>query len=309
MHRVVEAVRAKAGPSKEICICYEDQPNGDFKSLFFHTQGIRPVEGVKGGVDPLTKHPGVFVVASGTSFFQQAFPSSSVDLSVSFTAMHWLSKLPCTISTGIHSTQATGTEKAKFKEQAARDFESILLSRARELRPGGHLVIANFAEDPRGWWLGKTDIGPGMYDTMDRLWRGMAEEGLISKEEYERTTFCNHYRTEEEAVGAFAEGGAVHNAGLRLLHHSFVVTPCPFREAYRANKGDPAAHAKWMIPTFRTWSNSTFESALDSSRSPDQRRALSDELFKRMEAEAAKDPENFGMDYVHSFMLIKKVQE
>ena len=102
--------------------------------------------------------------------------------------------------------QATGTEKAKFKEQAARDFESILLSRARELRPGGHLVIANFAEDPRGWWLGKTDIGPGMYDTMDRLWRGMAEEGLISKEEYERTTFCNHYRTEEEAVGAFAEG-------------------------------------------------------------------------------------------------------
>lgn len=46
-------------------------------------------------------------------------------------------------------------------------------------------------------------------------------------------------------------GGAVHNAGLRLLHHSFVVTPCPFREAYRANKGDPAAHAKWMIPTFR----------------------------------------------------------
>ena len=48
---------------------------------------------------------------------------------------------------------------------------------------------------------------------------------------------------------------------------------------------------------------------MDSSRSPDQRRALSDELFKRMEAEAAKDPENFGMDYVHSFMLIKKVQE
>lgn len=32
-------------------------------SLFPPPQGIRPVEGVKGGVDPLTKHPGVFVVA------------------------------------------------------------------------------------------------------------------------------------------------------------------------------------------------------------------------------------------------------
>lgn len=246
------------------------------------------------------------MTASGTGFFDQCFPSATVDLAVSFTAMHWLSRLPGPISTGVHSTQATGEERAAFEAQSAKDFESILLARAAELKPGGRMVVANFAQDPNGHWLGKSDLGPCMYDTMDRCWRDMAEEGRITMDEYRRTTFCNHYRTEREMLAPFAEGTRVHAAGLRLDAHSFVLTRCPYREHYRANGGDALKHARWMITTMRTWSNSTFESALDTSRTEAEKRALSDELFDRMARVCAECPTEFGMDYVHAFLVVSK---
>lgn len=60
------------------------------------------------------------------------------------------------------------------------------------------------------------------------------------------------------------------------------------------------------MSSHRTWSNSTFESALDESRREAERRKLSDELFKRFEGEIAKDPKGYGMDYVHSFLVVRK---
>ena len=36
------------------------------------------------------------------------------------------------------------------------------------------------------------------------------------------------------------------------------MVPCPYREKWLKNGGDPEAHARWFIPTTRTWSNATF---------------------------------------------------
>ena len=48
LRRVIDVVR-KRDPKRQILVCYEDQPNNDFKSLFFFTQGIisTGVAGVK----------------------------------------------------------------------------------------------------------------------------------------------------------------------------------------------------------------------------------------------------------------------
>jgi hypothetical protein len=37
---------------------------------------------------------------------------------MSFTAMHWLSRKPCNITTGVHMTQAAGQEREAFAKQA-----------------------------------------------------------------------------------------------------------------------------------------------------------------------------------------------
>ena len=58
-------------------------------------------------------------------------------LGFSSTALHWLSEKPCDITGALHHTMITAPEEAGiFKEQAERDWETILLKRAAELTPG-----------------------------------------------------------------------------------------------------------------------------------------------------------------------------
>ena len=57
----------------------------------------------------------------------------------SSTSMHWLQKKPCNITNGLHHTQITlGHEHLKFKEQAADDWQHLLLQRAKELKTGNN---------------------------------------------------------------------------------------------------------------------------------------------------------------------------
>ncbi|KAF5840791.1 S-adenosyl-L-methionine-dependent methyltransferase [Dunaliella salina] len=108
-------------PSTEVEVSYEDQPTNDFKSLFFFVQGLKAIE----NVEPyLKRHSGVFVTASGTGFYEQCFPSNSIHLGMSFTAMHWLRRKPCNITTGLHMTQAEGNELAAFAKQAEEVSEA-----------------------------------------------------------------------------------------------------------------------------------------------------------------------------------------
>ena len=79
----------------------------------------------------------VYVTACGTSFYKQCFPTGSVMLGFSSTALHWLSKKPCDITDALLHVMITAPEEAGiFKEQAERDWETILLKRTAELAPG-----------------------------------------------------------------------------------------------------------------------------------------------------------------------------
>lgn len=79
----------------------------------------------------------MFVTTCGTSFYSQCLPPQSVNLAFSSTAMHWLRDKPCSVTGALHHTMITIPEEAeKFKKQAAKDWETILLARAKELAPG-----------------------------------------------------------------------------------------------------------------------------------------------------------------------------
>ena len=85
------------------------------------------------------------------------------------------------------------------------------------------------------------------------------------------------------------------------------VTPCPYRAQFLKEGGDPAATAKGIIGTMRTWSNSSFLTALSESRPMAERVALVDEFYGRYEKEIATDPSKHHMDYVHHYVTIEKV--
>ena len=87
---LIKAIRAKKD-DQEITVVYEDQPTNDFKPLFLMMQGM-----MVDGPEPrfLDEFSGVYVLASGFSFYQQCAASGSVHFGYSSTAMHWLRTTP-----------------------------------------------------------------------------------------------------------------------------------------------------------------------------------------------------------------------
>ncbi|XP_031575071.1 probable S-adenosylmethionine-dependent methyltransferase At5g38100, partial [Actinia tenebrosa] len=131
VYACVKELRKKYGDELAIHVIYEDQPINDFKSLFMLLQGLIP--------GPPSFHvdfPNVFVTASGTSFYSQCVPNNSVTIGFSGTAFHWLRDKPCDITDATSYVASTVPEvKQKYREQAEKDWELILMKRAAELMP------------------------------------------------------------------------------------------------------------------------------------------------------------------------------
>ena len=98
----------------------------------FSSQGLIP-----GPPSYFTAFPNVYVAASGTQFYKQCFPRGTINLGLCCIAVHWLSKAPCNITDGlIHFQAENAKERELFTRQAASDWETFLLMRAKELSSG-----------------------------------------------------------------------------------------------------------------------------------------------------------------------------
>ena len=300
LHRALIADLRVREPKRPVALVYTDLPGNDYSVLFRRLQGQLPMDPVG-----LSNFEQVYPLASGTSFYRQIVPSGTLALGFSATAMHWMSALPGSITGHVHSVGATGATLDAFRAQSLQDWETILLHRAAELRPGGWLVLANFCIDEAGRYLGHTG-GKSMFDQYEKHWRGLFDAGAITRAEYDRATFQQHYRTPEECAAPFRDpNSAILRAGLELRKCFTRVTQCPYAADF-AREGEAAAFARAYIPTLRSWSESTFMSALDAARPIEQRREIIDRFYGAYQADVARDPEGHGMDYVHCFMQIRK---
>lgn len=227
---------------------------------------------------------------------------------MSYTALHWMSELPCTIVDHVHHTGTADTAaQARYAKQAAKDWKEILTHRAAELKAGGQMVISTLAKDPMGHYLGwNGEAGfANMFDELNTCWADMRAEGRISQKEYEEASFVNYYRNEEELLAPFENSGSSSGGSvgcvprLRLKKLDWRTQMCPFGRG----RDTPLS----LALTVRSWSNSTFLSALDAGlRSAEERAALVDELYKRYEGKIAAEPEHHAMDYVHAYIHFEK---
>lgn len=291
-------VRAKL-PSRPIEIYYTDLPRNDFSQLFRIVHGQTDIPTYYGKV------PDVYPFASATSFHQSIFPAGTLDIAFSATASHYVSKVPCNISNHVHMVGAKGAERAAYDEIGRIEWERMLALRARELKKGGRLCYLNFGIDSKGRYLGATG-GKSMFDTFDLVWRGMANEGLITDTEYLNTNFPQVYRNEAQFTAPLRDPASpVYKAGLRLEHVEERHLVCPYVEAFAEHR-DATRFAREYIPTLRSWAEPTFAAGLDSRRSDEERRRLLDEYFGRYERLVAAEPEGHGMDYIHVHLICVK---
>ena len=170
--RVLGNVREKV-PSRAIEMIYTDLPRNDFSQVFQLVHGLTDT---KSYLDTI---PGIHVMASGTSFHQPILPAGTLDLGFSATASHYIVSNPCNITDHVHMVGASGEERVAYEAQGAKDWETMLLRRAEELKTGGRLCLFNFGIDEEGRYLGSTG-GRNMFDTFAELWRELVDDGIIT---------------------------------------------------------------------------------------------------------------------------------
>ena len=287
-------------PDCQIQVTYTDLPSNDFSALFRNMLGVTE-EPEHTYIDEFDD---VFVHACGIGFHEQLFSDGSLDLGFSATAMHYLSEKPSEIDHHVHMVGAAGSILEAFTRQATKDWQNILLARARELRPGGRLVFMNFGKDESGRYLGNTG-GIRMFDTFNDLWEQMAIEGLSTQKEYINATFPQFYRTKEEFCAPLTDvSSPVYAAGLRLISAHTGVVGCPYRQAYEDSNGSMSARefAISYIPTLRSWSETVFLSALNPDRPTEEKADLIDHYYQQYEDLVARNPTGHAMDYVHCYL-------
>jgi len=302
---VVNQIRSVEENNKEkvrdIQIVYADQARNDFNALVGILHGLTDFKTY------LNEHSHVHALESGSSFYLPILPANSLHLGFSATAMHWLRQKPCDISNHVHMVGAADEELEAFSQQAAEDWETLLLHRARELKEGGKLVLVNFCRNEKGQYLGNTG-GVNMFDQFNNNWRDFLAKGKITAEEYKAMTLPQYYNTVDEFSRPFADkSSAVYQAGLRLDSIRTGVVACPFAEDFNRH-GDAKKFAREYIPTIRTWNESIFSGALSDERSAADRKALIESYYGMYQQQVEMTPHEHGMGYVHAYMTISKCQ-
>ena len=195
------------------------------------------------------------------------------------------------------------------KEQAAEDWKAILRARSKELVPGGRFVCVNFCKDSKGQFLGQTDVGESMWDSFQSSWDKLKEQGLIEEDERLGVSFPNYYRTKEEFLEVIEADKDI-SSSLKVVSIEERVVRCPYRELYNSgNSGkSPREYAEWYVPTTKTWSHSTFKSALKAERSEDEKESIMSQFWENYMTLVAENPEVHGMDYVHAYIVFEKVE-
>ncbi|KAI0212239.1 hypothetical protein LSAT2_002854 [Lamellibrachia satsuma] len=307
MTNCIDWVQKTYGEDQQVHVIYEDLPNNDFNTL------IRYIEGVISGSRSYVKdHKNVFVTCCGRSFYKQCLPDASVHLGFSSLAVMWPSgSLNVTSQEVFPEHFAAGSpERREYETRAVSDWEMFLLHRAKELIPGGRLVIDILDETfcPCNKTTGEWCVLRAMTD----IWREMAQEHIISEEEFLATT-ASSYRHSAGILSApfHDKTSRVTKSGLQLVALETKRIKCTWRERWlMVTKHDDSAtariHAVSFVQSIRAWSNRVFATGLSNQRNVEERKKILDELYCRLVDEVAKAPADRGCSRVDDFVIVAK---
>lgn len=230
MAAAIRVLRQRTGHGRPISVVHNDLPGSDFNALF---------EALASDPDSyLRQDPASFASAVGRSFYEQVLPPASVTLGWSSWAVQWLSRAPAPIPDQVHiSASGDRTVRELYERQSAEDWRAFLTHRARELRPGGRLVVLTMALTEEGDF-GYRPVLSAMYAALRQLVR----ESLISETELRAMTIPTAGRSLAQLERPFAEGSFV---GLSVDHAEVFSGPDPISDDFERDRDGKAYGARW----------------------------------------------------------------
>jgi hypothetical protein len=220
----------------------------------------------------------VQVLCAGTSFYEQVCADQSLDFAFSYVATHFLSHAP-RLSTHVLMHESNNGDRASWLVQAARDWEGFLLLRARELKPGGKMMISTMSRDESGYsWKEPSHV---VWDSIQKV----HSRGTLQKREVEELCIPACLRSESELLAPFRRNSPL--AGLLEVNSlQFVRTEVD---------GERALPSKLLAPLIRrrieaVWGGMFIAQLEKLGRTSASARDAMKEVWELVEEQIAKDP-------------------
>ena len=231
--RALSALIARGGADRDFAVIHTDQPHNDFASLFTLLQ--------ESPDSYLRDQPHVFAYAIGRTFYGPLLPAGSLTFGWSSIALHWLSRRPAIAPNHLWFDRGPPEVRDAFAAVAAEDWQSFLTHRAKELAPGGQLVLVSGANDEGG----QCGI-EGVFDFANEVLQRMVADGAVPKAAYQAMTVPVRPRSRADFEAPFRSGLL---PDLKLEEITIAPTPNPALDNWRAD-GDADALAQVMTGFF-----------------------------------------------------------
>jgi SAM-dependent methyltransferase len=296
MNTVTAAVRRRQA-GRLVQTIYSDLPSNNFNRLFNNLHEAR-----KAGELPAEIYPS----AVAGSFYEQLVPPGTVHFATAFNALLWLDELPAAPvpdfvayrrphppRPGLHVPPET---VLAFSQRAERDLARFLESRARELAPGGKLLIVSpgDAADHR--------LCDGLYDALNDACLDLIAASRLEKTRYERLTLPVYFRTVPETLAPLEREGSPLRGTFTIDRAETLEVPTPFLVEYDRT-GDAAALAQSCTGFLRAFSEPVIRAALVGA---DGDPTLLDELYGRVQARLQADPPRYRFRYLLTCTLFTR---
>jgi hypothetical protein len=286
MGAIVEGLRRRT--QQPLRTIYSDLATNNFNQLFANLEKAR---GAGRGA------AGVYPSAVGGSFYDPLLPPGTVHFATCFNSIQWLDRLPevpvpdfvvyrrpLPLRPGLTvSAEAT----TAYERQAQLDLVRFLESRAKELVPGGKLLLAS---------PGDTDearVADGFSDVLNDACLDLMAEGRLKRKEYERLTMPAYFRTAAELLAPLEHGGSPMDGLFAVDRAGTLEVPTPFCLEFR-RRGDVASYAAAYTGFMRAVSEPVIKAALGNSEGED---ATVECLYERIQARLLAEPERYVFRY------------
>jgi hypothetical protein len=273
---------------------YSDLPSNNFNQLFANLEEARCA-----GLVPA----GVYASAVGGSFYGPLLPPGTVHLATCFNSIHWLDQLPVEPVPDFVAYRrphpprpglAVSPEAtAAFKEQAEQDLVRFLECRARELVPGGKLLLASPGDTEQ------VRMSDGFTDVLNDACLDLVAAGRLEREQYERLTLPVYCRTVAELLAPF-EDSPLRDA-FAIDRAEVVEVPPPFCVEFR--RGNVAAYADAYTGFMRAVSEPVVKAAL---RQPEREEGIVESLYERIRTRLLAEPERYLFRYILVVALLTR---
>ncbi len=268
---------------------YNDLPSSNFNRLF--TSLHDPAQ--TGGFPP-----DVFASAVAGSFYGPLVPGGTVHLATCFNALLWLDHLPDVLIPDFvvyrrpvpprPGLQVPPRVEEAFRTQADADLVRFLHCRAKELVPGGKLLIASPGDDARG------RVVDGLYDALNDALLDLVARGVVPRDRCERLLIPIYTRTVEETIAPLDRANSPVRGLFSVDRAETLEVPTPFLIEFQRS-GDVQTFAADYTGFLRAFTEPIVRKALAG---PGLAPQVIDQVYQRIQERLQQEPQRYQFRYV-----------